>query len=286
MVKIFNLVLLAAVMLAGSTLNAGTVTLTGSCRNNLMPGNVINFTISNSGNDSASNLILIPRVAYAEPTNPVISSAQLKPGSSITYLVPLSNVGVRGSTVASFMLSYEQGASSYFSTVFPCMINIGNYTVSEIYQNVNVTRSGNEYMVNATLFNAGPESLDVIVSLLASPAFTYLSAPYLTERVPAYSKRNASFELSAGASADYSGAVAMQYVLNGTSYASLSLISLEASQPAGNRIIANAPLIGIAMLLVAILVLMSYGVLKRRKKGGSESQQGNKNGTLPQDRIT
>jgi len=112
--------------------HAGTVTLTGSCNATLVNSSIV-FSLSNSGNDSAYNLIISPIIEGATPLNTSYAISMLPPGQTKTLSVKLTNFGLNGSYVDAFYVTYQQGFS-FFSAVFPCLVYINKPTVSPIYE--------------------------------------------------------------------------------------------------------------------------------------------------------
>ena len=132
--------------------HAGTVILTGSCNATLVNSSIV-FSLSNSGNDSAYNLIISPIVEGATPLNTSYSMNVLAPGQTKTIYVKLTNFGLNGSYVDAFYVTYQQGFS-FFSAVFPCLVYINKLAVSPIYEVVGTTPLKNMVIVNVSLFNA------------------------------------------------------------------------------------------------------------------------------------
>jgi len=111
---------------------AGTVVLTGTCAS-VVKNNTVNFSIANSGNDSAYGLIVNPYISGANVIGNY-SIARLDPGSTANFAVRLSNITAKGTYVDYFVVDYQQG-SSFFSAMFPCWLEFGVSATSPIYLN-------------------------------------------------------------------------------------------------------------------------------------------------------
>lgn len=99
---------------------ATTISLTGSCQNNILnsSANVIHFNLFNSGNGEATNLNVFPLINGADITSQNVYIPYLKPGN-VSMSFYLDNFSMAGSYVGFFNLKYSQGESTFFS-VFPC----------------------------------------------------------------------------------------------------------------------------------------------------------------------
>jgi len=102
--------------------SAGTVTLSGGCPPAVISNNAISFSLSNSGNDSAFNLVLTPFIQTAESVNSSYAINSLGPGASAIVNVSVKNIREPGTSGAYFILEYQQG-SAVFAAVFPCLVH-------------------------------------------------------------------------------------------------------------------------------------------------------------------
>ena len=89
---------------------AGTVVLTGTCAS-VVKNNTVNFSIANSGNDSAYGLIVNPYISGANVIGNY-SIARLDPGSTANFAVRLSNITAKGTYVDYFVVDYQQAVLS------------------------------------------------------------------------------------------------------------------------------------------------------------------------------
>ena len=84
--------------------HASTVSLTGSCNSNVITAtnNYVGFSISNSGNGTASNMQVVPHFYGFVPQTSVFSIANLNPGEIENYTFYLYNFTTREHTSGIF----------------------------------------------------------------------------------------------------------------------------------------------------------------------------------------
>lgn len=261
----FILPVLFAVLFLGIA-NAGTLSLTGNQVLNLQPGNVLNFTLSSSGNDTAYNLILSPTISGAQSEKAFYSVASLPPNSRAFFNIGLLNITEQGTFADAFAVSYQQGTQA-FTAMFPCIVNIGKPTTSSIYLTVNATSSKGVATINVTVFNAVRSNYTVNVTALVPPTFSFSSNKKYTLDLGPYEKRNVQFIVTYPLSqASYTAAIASQYILGNTSYANIepiNIVTAQLSQPTQSP---SVTLIIIAAVAIAIILLIARSYLKSRSR--------------------
>lgn len=144
---------------------AGTVTLTGSCPNRALNGTAF-FNLSNSGNDSAYRLTIVPRIPTALTEYATYNLDDLPPDSTGVFNMTLVNVTGRGTYAGQVDVAYEQG-TDYFTAVFPCTFSFRNATSSSVYLTPTVVNEGDgTVLVRVSVFNGGASEADMNVSLI------------------------------------------------------------------------------------------------------------------------
>lgn len=259
----FSVYIFAFVALLGIT-HAGTVVLTGTC-SNYVTNNTIYFTLSNSGNDSAYNLILSPLLTNATPMNSSYSINALNPGQNVSVQVKLKNISMQGTYADVFVLAYQQGSSS-FSAIFPCLLSYPRSTTSEIYSTAHVSAIKGEGFINVSLFNAGRENITGNLSLIIPPTLSYISKSSYSFKLSPYNTINMSFsvKLPQGV-ASYTGAVAVSYLLNGMHYSNMA--TFQIGNPASSALISTYYIvIIIGVVIIAIILILLLRSIRRKGK--------------------
>ena len=98
-------------------LNAGTVSLTGTCSHSL-GNNTVLFSLENSGNDSAYNVHVLPSIEGEGQRTYNLGTLEPK-GYLYTY-VNITNISAMGTYADYFTVAYQQDTQS-FVAVFPCL---------------------------------------------------------------------------------------------------------------------------------------------------------------------
>jgi len=259
----FSVYIFAFVALLGIT-HAGTVVLTGTC-SNYVTNNTIYFALSNSGNDSAYNLILSPLLTNATPMNSSYSINALNPGQNVSVQVKLKNISMQGTYADVFVLAYQQGSSS-FSAIFPCLLSYPRSTTSEIYSTAHVSAIKGEGFINVSLFNAGRENITGNLSLIIPPTLSYISKSSYSFKLSPYNTSNMSFsvKLPQGV-ASYTGAVAVSYLLNGLHYSNMA--TFQIGNPASSALIYTYYIvIIIGVVIIAIILILLLRSIRRKGK--------------------
>jgi len=250
--------------------HAGTVILTGSCNATLVNSSIV-FSLSNSGNDSAYNLIISPIVEGATPLNTSYPMNVLAPGQTKTIYVKLTNFGLNGTYVDAFYVTYQQGFS-FFSAVFPCLVFINKPTVSPIYEVVKTTPLKNIVIVNVSLFNAARTPVNGTVSLIIPPTLSFISNKSYGFTLQPYTNESFTFKLqSPNNGVSYSSAAVASFNISNLHYSSMAIFSIT---PYVAKSALLSPL-EITAVIIAIILLIALFLLARsiKNKKGREREQ-------------
>jgi hypothetical protein len=241
---------------------AGTVKLNGAC-NSLLVNNSIIFSLSNKGNDTAYNLFISPVIHGATPINSSFSFNALAPGDTITLNAKLTNFGLNGTYAEEFIVSYQQGFSS-FTAIFPCLVSIGKPTISPIYETVTTTPQEKFTIVNVSLFNAGSGDITGNLYLMVPPTFTFLSSKNYTFNLSPYSTQNFTFEVaSKPGMSTYSVAAVASFEQDKLHYTSMAIFSIGSySSPKGISL-SGLSTVEIAIILVALIIVILLAIVLR-----------------------
>ena len=261
MIKFNILVSIFAFLAFLNLAHAGTVTLTGSCNATLVNSSIV-FSLSNSGNDSAYNLIISPIVGGATPINTSYAISVLPPGQTKTLFIKLTNFGLNGSYVDSFYVTYQQGFS-FFSAVFPCLVFINKLAVSPIYEVVGTTPLKNMVIVNVSLFNAARTPINGTVSLVIPPTLPFLSNKSYEFTLQPYTNETFTFKLkSPNNGASYSSAAVASFTMSNLHYSSMATFAITPYVAKGGLL---SPL-EITTVIIAIILLIALFLLARSIK--------------------
>ena len=257
-----------AFLLLASLAAAGTLTLSGLCRNPV-DGTSIVFNLSNSNlsNDTAYNIGIQPFISGARSASEGYAvNGLLQPGAGANVSISLSNITARGTYADYFVTTYMQGMDS-FTAVFPCLVSFHNTTVSQIYLTPSVSPGPNgTAKVSVSLFSAA--NVTANVSLILPPTFLYESARQLRIGLGPYITKNATFylKLPSSAQVSYGVAAAAQYEEGNLSYARYVSFSIS-QQKLNPPLDLGSVLLWASAAVVALLVaLLAYVFLKKRKK--------------------
>jgi hypothetical protein len=249
---------------------AGTVTLTGSCPNRVLNGTAF-FNLSNSGNDSAYRLTVVPRIPTAQTGYASYNLTELAPGSAAQFNMTLVNATGRGTYAGQVDVAYQQG-TDFFTAVFPCTFSFRAAPASSVYMTPSLSHESNgTVLVRVAVFNGGASQVEANVSLILPPSLS--AAPGNVSLVlPPEAQRNVSFQVSTpSAQASYSAAAAAGYESGGLAHASLAtfVISPSVSQPVNPGTVS----LGIAAVAVmALLVLLVRSSMKKRRNKPAATQ--------------
>jgi len=257
---------LALLMMAG-IVSAGTVTLTGACSRLGISGNVMNFSLSNSGNDTAFNMIVTPMIQNVQTARSFYAINSLGPKTIETLTMNLTNIDVKGTSAGYFSVAYQQGGD-VFTAVFPCLLSFYNVTESPllIIPRTSTAANGNTTVL-LSVFNAGATAIDANVSLMLPPAFTYKSSKYFQLSIAPYQTANFTFLLRFPSTnqVSYSVAAFASYMQNGLSHASLRTFIIASNPPVPANFSFMLILLA-AVVVVAVLALIVFSILRKRGK--------------------
>ncbi|MCL5430029.1 MAG: hypothetical protein M1504_00960 [Candidatus Marsarchaeota archaeon] len=256
------------------TAYSGTVTLTGTCHSTLS-SNYVNFTISNSGNDSATDMYVTPYL-FGMGNGSAASASYaglLGPGQNYSHSFYINSAPIHGTYAIGFITSYSQGGSA-FSAAFPCLASFGAVEGSGISIG-NIAQSKGDYL-EATIYNNRSTAVNATV---------YAIAPYSLEILPKSislslnpgSYKNVSFEVNSsipdGIGA-FTLAIAAEYTVNGTHHATMSTYDMKAGSSVvqigvgENRYLPEEIIGTIIIMLVALIItslLKSKGAKKAKR---------------------
>jgi hypothetical protein len=261
------LILLFSMLIFIGISGASTVTLTGVCRSNLInqTNDYITFNLINSGNGTATNLLIEPEIYGASTQNSLLSIPIVAPGATYSNNVYLSNFTIPGSYVERFDTTYSQGAST-FVTLFPCLVDIEK-SAQSLIQIKNLSRKGSNITVNISSVAANP--IDAQISVYAPPSFT-VENPIKNTTIGGHSYSLESFGVSTPqyTNAEFPIVVTVSYISNGTHYATLGVTTISFGGTGGSAVSGsgNFLLIGIVAIIIIILILILISVLVNRRK--------------------
>lgn len=248
--------------------HAGTVVLTGTCQHQLN-ASFVSFGLTNSGNDSAYNLHIIPNIQGARLANFSYVISSLGPRGSSTINVTLTNITAKGSYGDYFLVAYQQSSSS-FTALFPCLLDFKMPVQSSIIisYNINYTKGGE--VVGVNVLNAGNQSVNASISLILPPyTFTYLPGSYQNVSIGPLQQKGVKFTLQNkfGGETSFSGAVVADYIKSGVSYAAVNSLVITSKSPYAATALSNLLLIIPAVVIAIIILLLARVFLKKRKAG-------------------
>ncbi|HUC38804.1 MAG TPA: hypothetical protein VL944_01605 [Candidatus Acidoferrum sp.] len=264
--------MLAFVLVLGAA-TAGTVTLSGTCSSSLVnsTSNSVYLRLSNSGNESATNLLVIPKFGGASTYNATGSAPYISPGQNETFIFHFHNFTTPGSYIGAFTVQYSQDQSTFFA-IFPCEVNFVNATHS-LASIVNVSQVGN--VLHVWVINIGTEQITANVSMLLPPQFQS-SPQQVSVIMPPDSTAAANFTLSYPKmpGAAYTSAVALSYLQDGLHYSTADTYVISTSPSHAPLSQYSIYLIMVAVLMV-IVALIAVSIAKnRQRKGKSEAPSG------------
>lgn len=257
-------------------MHAGTVILTGTCGQTPISENhsYNSFSLLNSGNETATDLILVPDFSVGNPVNLSESIPAITPGQNITEDFYFRNLSMPGSYAGSYGLSYTQGASSFFTT-FPCIINVIRPTVSLI-RILSINVSGGTLTIS--LANVGESPISANVSLILPQSFHSIPQNLTVSMSPSETT-NVSFAISHPklSNVEYPLAAYASFALGGLHYATLGTYTLNLYAKQG--IFSPQYLIFevLALVMVIMISLIAFSIFRKRNKKGKHEGQGDSN---------
>ncbi len=261
--------LYAAVFLAVlmATAGASTVTLTGSCSNQLLDAahNSFTFNLTNSGNGTAMDFELVPVLSGMSSYNSMLAIPVVAPGGNYSLRFYAGNFSMPGGYAEYLLASYSQG-SDVFTTFFPCLLYANQVSQSMIRVSA-VNQSGG--VLSVTLLNNDVHNaINATVHVQAPLSFS-VPEPNSSVTVAPYSQRTLHFNVSVPqlTSASFPIGVSVSYASSGVHYATIA--QTVVSFGSGSKTAAGPGIaaISIAVVVVAILLLIAASVIKRRGAG-------------------
>jgi hypothetical protein len=244
---------------------AGTVTLTGSCSQSVVNAshNYVNFSLINYGNQSASGLIIAPRIVGAETYNSYASLQYLSPYQNYSTRFYLYNFSEPGAYADAFVVQYSQGSSTFYA-LFPCLVNVLSATQSLVGIS-SINQTGDRVAVSVVNLQDYP--VNVIISSIVPPSFNASPAQeYIDVGAGSHSKATFNISYPTGYSASYAVAFASSYSEGGKHYSSIDTYTVNTS-PAKSGATAAGYLFfgGIALIFAVLVVLIVISVIKSKK---------------------
>ena len=243
--------------------NASTVTLTGSCSQNIInqTSNSLIFNLTNSGDGAATNLLFIPTLDGASTYNKTVSLSLIAPGNTSTIRFQLYNFSLPGTYSTYIVTKYSQDAST-FITIFPCLINLQKSTRSVIGI-LNLTQSRNK--VSVYLINLATRPIATTVVAEAPPTFT-INNSVRNITIGPYEKAGLIFNISKPqyANARFPIAFSASYSDGTYHYSTLAVNTISFSTASSNTSFD----IGILIILIiaVLLVLILISIIRKRKR--------------------
>ncbi|MGC8687237.1 MAG: hypothetical protein ACP5RM_00875 [Candidatus Micrarchaeia archaeon] len=266
--------LLILVSLLGVNWGSTTITLTGVCHTSTVNVSNSNFTFSihNSGNGIADNLVLVPYFKGFSISNYNNSAgiSALMPNATYSYTFKVNNFSAPGSYIELIIVNYQQGGSS-FSTVYPCITNVEKPSHSLLVIANETYING---ILNVTVLNLASHAIgNGSISIFAPPLFS-VQPTNQNVTLPAFSSAHFQFKVK---SPSYSNAslplpIGLSYMENGVHYAYLSSYLLTISN-AKKSLMPIAEIASIALIIILVALIIVSIFYNRRKKHARSQQQ-------------
>lgn len=260
-----------SLLLLSFTASAGTVVLTGTCIAPPANSSTVMFNIANSGNDTATQMVINPLVVGANISSRSVSIGQLAPGANTTIRVNITGLSEPGVHAGYFTAVYQQGGS-IISTVFPCLMPVHASTNSslELTANSSLSRSGTG-TIKVTVYNAGlPVTAKVFLAL--APMFNYMGPSSYNVSLAQYASENLTFTVSFPASLQlsYGAGAFATYSSGNESYASLGIFTLvsqgQQQQTTSSQSDSSLLLYGMVAIMATVVLLLAVSMSRRRRR--------------------
>jgi hypothetical protein len=251
---------------------ASTVTLTGGCPLYVINSSrsYITFNLTNSGNGTASDLLISANFAGISARNATQVIPNVEPQSSYSKQFYLNKLVGQGSYAVNINATYVQSGSNY-ATVFPCIIYIGSLAGGPLEESVSI--SGNKMLVNIT--NTAPQSIEAQIDAVVPPSFSVKNATKaVTIGADGHSSVYFNIVSPTYTQASFPVIGELSYEYNGTHYAQMGSAALIFGSGGVAKSSGGIGLIGwiLIVVVIIILVLIVVSVLVRRGKGRKENQ--------------
>ncbi len=251
---------------------AGTVTLTGTCKT-FITNNSLSFSLANSGNDSAFDLIVNPYVTGANVVGNY-SWSRLGPGSVANFSILLSNITAKGTYVDYIVVNYQQG-NGFFSALFPCWLEFGVPATSQLYLSSAFSHvNASVGLVNVTLMDAGTSSVDANVSLLVPPYVHVIGPAFISLNIAPSKLVHTKFEIDTNNlhGIAFDGVVYASYSRNGINFATQPSIFKFAPVSSGLSI-GSLIVYGTIALIVLFAIFILIVHLRNRRGSTQHSRE-------------
>lgn len=200
------------------------------------------------------------------------SIASLGPNESDSLSIQLSNVTAKGTYTDYILVAYQQGGT-YFTSIFPCRLNFGNSTTSQLYVSTNQTFVGKSLKVSVSLFNGAPGNVTANLSLIMPPGIILSTTTTESVAVAPYKKVNATFLLTPPAGGQsYSAAAVVDYEKQGLHYSSFSVFTISSAPPQRPYDL-TVPVLGAVIVVVIALIIVA--VVRSKKSSTAKKPKSN-----------
>ena len=264
------LVLSLALLFYTGTGNASTVILTGACHTSFGAGaanGTIRFTLSDMGNGTATNMIVVPHIDGASTSNSSEAYSLLAPFANHTFDFKLYNASVPGLYPDSFTIEYTQGSASVFE-VFPCLSNIKANTTS-LVSIIGMSKKGNK--ITANLYSLSPKPINVTLSTAVPPNIGSIPSN-ITVLMQPNSEYNATFNITTRNVTGYGSlsnisftfSVFLSYTESNLHYSSLGVMSITQNSPVPHPF--PIFLISVITIFIAVIALIVLSLLKGKDR--------------------
>ncbi len=263
---------LALASLCLSMARADTITLTGTCSPSVVNAthDYIEFNLSNSGNGTATDILLLPKISGASSYNQSVSANILAPESTLQFMVYAHNLSYPGDYAENFLVEYGQGSSTFIA-LFPCLVPVLARTQSAVLIEDVANSSRSAY--NATIVNPSypvNASVQVVVpeELTARPSAFNVE---LNTTVPSRISFNVT-PLASGVGT-FTSAIEASYVYKGMHYASLQTfgVSIGAAASGGSG---DITLLALAAIIICIIALIAFSIARGRARPAAKTGDG------------
>jgi hypothetical protein len=227
-----------------------------------------NFSLSNSGNDTAFNLVITPFILGVQSQQKTYSVNSLGPSSRINMSVSLTGIKQSGTYGGYFYAAYQQG-TEVFTAVFPCLFSFFKQTQSlVIIKSVNTTFGANgNATVRISVFNEGPDTLKTSVYLVVPPSFSYNGTNHPSLDLAQYQTGNATFvgiKVPNGQAA-YAAAAFANYSEGNLSYSSLLTFVISAPEQTPGKLSSVFFYLAVGAIVIVVILLL-FSILRKKKK--------------------
>ncbi len=270
------LIAILIILLMAGAASAGTVTLAGTCSQSTInsSSDYTTFTLSNLGNQTAAQLLVVPSFFGGTPTNASQTIPALGPGQNATLTFRFASLSMPGSYASSYGVSYSQGTSTFF-VVFPCMLDFIT-PVTSLIRIYNVSQSGST--LSMQVINLGQSAIQANVTVVLPQSFS-TSPPNVTVSIAPSASKKVSFSVShpSVSGANYGIAASASYAIAGTHYATIQPYTLS-FLPSSTTGSASSLSQYLLYIIIAVVILLLIGLIifasirKRRRSANADNR--------------